>query len=339
MNIPKWSELPAPTVLDCPLINTKYAAKGWDIIGTDNKSGLVKVGYGDQIFKEIRGKEITVRKKDRQDILLVEFKKNDIVVANKTRISLIDGLVVKLQERMGFLRTLPEEVELICFVCARYFPFSQIEADHLQPHSDIIQRMKAYWEKLNDEDFFEEQEKNPLFDKMFAIQKDHLVMTQFFQRGYVHSEDNLWSACRDCNALNKKTNIDPFTFLLDQKHFGRAFLRTLPKINATGILIRAGDKQKVLAQFAIDWFAGKMQTELLSRQLFADLKLKVETSFENKVTRREEIATKKLMLRLQVAAEDSDSDNDFDEKDYEQALRKARSQVKHILSDQGATSL
>lgn len=321
--------MPDPVELDTPLLNPRYTAKGWDLQGSSNEKGLIPVGYGAQIWDEIEKNkpELTVRKEGGRDQFLAEFDEKGIVVKNKTRISYINGVIVNLEERLGLLKKEEGEVKLICFICRAYKPFSELQADHFQPRSSIISRMKAYWLKLEDPDFLKEQKKNPLFSKMFHFDQ-RLKITQFFQRSYLHSEDNLWPLCQTCNGFQNKSNKSPLEFLRDLPLYGQPFLDSLPPLDGKGILIRANNRP--LAQFAIEWFVKKSKVEIGDRQLYAQIKEEGE-----KKIGKDEKKTRKMMIRLEIATEDSDSsDGELDEASYRAAVRKKRDEIKREYHEQ-----
>lgn len=320
---------PAPVELDTPIIS-EYASAGWDLKGAANHSGMTVAGCGDQHFTKCN--EICVRVERGQDKFLAEFAKKGIVVKNSTRVSLIDGLIIQLQERHQLLRTGASEVELICFGCAKYFPNSQMEADHFQPQAEILGRMKMYWTKLEvPSTFYSRQKRNPLFSKMFTWfpGEQKLKMNQFFTRGYVHSSDNIWPLCRSCNGLAGKRDTDPLTFLATKEHYGDAFINSLPPLNGRGILIRAGERNEVVAQFAINWFIDKARQQIAARQLYTEIQIKQEESVNKKLSIGDGKEVQKQLIRLQAAEEDSDgSDTELDLEIYKQAARNMRKALK-----------
>lgn len=319
---------PAPVELDTPIIS-EYASRGWDLVGTDNRSGMVPAGYGDQLFKNIGA--IGVRREYSSDKFLAEFKTKRIVVKNEGRVTLINGLIIKLQERHQLLRVGPGEVELICFGCANYVPFADMEADHFQSQKETIARMKQYWNKLlATTTFYNEQKENPLFSKMFTWipSEKKLKMNEFFLRAYIHSSDNIWPLCHKCNGLAGKKDKDPLTFLAANENYGPDFIANLPPLNGRGILIRAGEKNEVVAQLAITWFIDRERNMIALRQFNAERRLKQEESLNKKLSVGNTKQVKKELIRFQAAGEDSDdSDSELDEKLYKQATLNARKMI------------
>ncbi len=330
MNItpPDWNAFPVPNFLDCPQISP-YASHGW-CFEEDESSGLQVEGYGDTVFKKIG--EISVRTEKKKNVIQKELEESQITVTNKKRITLGKGVAAVLQEQLGLVWKVAEEGRFVCFACTDYVPFTSLQGDHFQSKASLIERMKAYWNKLNtDSAFYERQKKNPLFEKMFCVVKERLNMRAFFVKGYINSEDNIWPLCDRCNGLALKKNSDPLTFLLNQKHFGPEFLRSLPPLNTRSIIIRAGEKQEPLAQFAIRWFADKMKKELLSRQLHAEIEMNAKQDLDDKLKEEDQTKTAKMLIRMEEAAYDSDSsEGDFDPEKYRAAFKEARKLMKAI---------
>lgn len=319
--LPDWNAFPDPTILDRPLISP-YASGGWNLDG-NGSSGLTVAGFGDDQFKEIG--EIAVRTA-KGNVILNELKASQIVLKNKTRISLVKGTVVMLEKEHGLVSILEKGAEFLCFACGTYVPDIALQGDHFQSQAHFIARMKAYWKKLNsDPRFMAEQSYNPLFFKMFSLVKERLNMTQFFLKGFVHSQDNLWPLCDRCNGLFAKNDTNPLTFLLQQKLYGEEFIKTLPPLQTHSILIRAGDKQEAVAQFAIRWFIGKVKHQLLMNQLKGELQVKVKP--------QEQIKAEKRRIRMELAAEDSDSDDEFDPVAYRAAQKAGRQHAKILYKN------
>lgn len=271
-----------PNFLDAPKMSP-YAAHGWDLYAGeagDQIAGRSSANIGDE-------HRIATRKEGGEDLFLAKFREMGIVLPNIDNISLPKGIVIKLAADKHLIRRYPDQAVIVCFGCTRLTPTCDIEADHFQPKSNIIHRQVKYWKQLKDGYFLLDQCSNPLFFRMFDFNYDGLRYTKLFQAAYVHSEDNFWPLCKSCNGLSKKCNLDPITFLKKHTWYGKDFVKKLPPIDFSGILVRAGNRKRPLVQLVIDWLAKEANYAMEKRLLYE------EYYFNARIIHHEDISTEK----------------------------------------------
>ncbi len=306
-----WNPIPPPTELDCPKISA-FAANGWDINDPKNNASgaalypVKHLGISTSSSNKLSGKvplRISTRTENKTDCYMTYCKERKIVIKNTKEISLINGIIIEIQERLNIIKKYEEEAHLICFICGKYKPFSQMQADHCQPVQSINERTHSFYYGKN----WNINIDNPNLKKLFFLRHEgegeaetiYFYPNCFYGLGFRFSEDNIWPVCDTCNGLSGKGSHHPLDFLKKQTHYGDEFIaKKITKINAKGILIRVGDDNVTIAQAAIDWFYEKFRHSFLSKALFDEQLVKIANIFNEKLLEKDQINAIQFLIKI-----------------------------------------
>ena len=169
-------------------------------------------------------------------------------------------------------KSISPEGESLSYCDADFFAHGDLQADHLQPSSNILERQQELIAMMNIDPLY----KTVLFTH--PLNRDYFVEdlvtsevngSKRFFMDYHNAIDNLWLMRPADNTGTGKSNVDPITWLASHSRFGERFLETVRPINKAGILYTTKDGE-VLAKAARKWFQSIYHEEITGVRFYSE---------------------------------------------------------------------
>jgi hypothetical protein len=207
---------------------------------------------------KIKWKDIIIESPDRDSIRFFTIKQE--VEQKEIKIASVRMHLISLDSNA----TNPNEA--LSYADADIYSVGDLQADHLQPSEQIIERQLEMLEAMNiDPEFAKEVQKHSESTAFFKKKEDGMFYgTKYFYMLYHNCINNLWLISTSANTGTGKGNQDPIIWLKKHERFGEPFFSAIggqASINKSTILYLTQGGE-MLAVAARKWFLNTYRNEI-----------------------------------------------------------------------------